>query len=267
MFKLIKYEIKTISKEFFIILGAVVLLNIALMTRIHVWSDDAIVGLSFLILFGASVATFIYNIITFTRDLKQDTGYLIFSIPKSGYSILGAKLISSLIVTILVSIVGFIMMFLVGIVALGNFDSFIKAFTDIKNVSNLDIFKFVLVLIADAIICVLLYVQLLLVIYFAVSISRAIMNKRKFSGLVAFLIFVVTNLLIGKIYQLIYEAFPKTINPYVTIYGDNYIHSTNASDPSILLMPVDIVGGIFYIIVMIGLFIGIGYILEKKIDL
>lgn len=267
MFKLIKYEIKTISKEFLIILGVIVLLNIALMTRIHVWSNDAIVGLSFLILFGASVAAFIYNIITFTRDLKQDTGYLIFSIPKSGYSILGAKLISSLIVMILVSIVGGIMMFLVGVVALGNFDAFLSAFTDLKNVTNLDIFKFILVLIADAIIGILLYVQLLLVIYFAVSTSRAIMNKRKFSGLVAFLIFIVTNIIVGKVYQLICEALPKTINPYVTIYGDSYLNSTTGSDPSILLMPVDIAGGIFYIIIMIGLFVGIGYILEKKIDL
>lgn len=267
MLKLIKYEFKTISKEFLIILGAIILLNIALMTRINVWKDTNVILLSFLISFGASVAVFIYNIIIFTRDLKRDTGYLLFSIPKSGYTILGAKLSSSLIVMIVAMLVGCIMTFFVGVIAMGNFDSFIKAFTEIKNMTNVNIFQFILVIIVDAIIAVLMYAEMLLVIYFAVTISKVIMNGRKFSGLVAFLIYIVTNLITGKIYELLTKAIPQTINPYVTSYGDSYLHSATNNDPSILLFPVNWAGGIFYLIIMIGLFIGIGYMIEKKIDL
>lgn len=267
MLKLIKYEFKTISKEFLIILGAIILLNIALMTRINVWSNDAVIGLSFLICFGASVAVFIYNIMIFTRDLKRDTGYLLFSIPKSGYTILGAKLSSSLIVMIVAMILGCIMTFFVGVIAMGNFDSFIKAFTELKNMTNVSIFQLVLVVIADAIIVLLAYVLCLLTIYLAVTISKVIMNGRKFSGLVAFLIYIVINLIVGKIYELLARAIPKTINPYVTVYDDSYSHLATANDPSVLLIPVNWAGGIFYLIVIIALFIGIGYMLEKKIDL
>lgn len=267
MFKLIKYEIKTISKEFLIILGAIVILNLALMTRINVWQDSLIVVVSFLICFAASVAVLVYNITTFTRDLKQDTGYLLFSIPKSGYSILGAKLISSLIVMVVALIVGGIMAFLIGVVAMGNFDNMIKAFTELRNVTNVNIPYLVLVMIIDVIIVVFEYVIFLLNVYFAVSLSKVIMNGRKFSGLVSFLVFIITTLVVGKIYQFISMAIPKTINPYVTVYGDSFVHSATANDVSILLMPVNIAGGILYIIFMIALFIGTGYLLEKKIDL
>lgn len=267
MLKLIKYEFKTISREFLIILGVIILLNIALMTRINVWRDITVIGLSFLISFGAAVAVFIYNIIIFTRDLKRDTGYLLFSIPKSGYTILGAKLSSSLIVMIVAMLLGCIMTFFVGVIAMGNFDGFIKAFTELKNITNVNMVKLVLVLIVDAIIAVLMYAEMLLVIYFSVTISKVIMNGRKFSGLVAFLIYIITNLITGKIYEFLSKSIPKSINPYVTIYGDSYSHTATANDPSILLIPVNLAGGIFYLVVMIGLFMGIGYMLEKKIDL
>lgn len=267
MLKLIKYEFKTIGKEFLIILGAIILLNIALMTRINVWSNDAVTGLSFLIAFGAAVAVFIYNIMIFTRDLKRDTGYLLFSIPKSGYTILGAKLSSSLIVMIVAMILGAIMTFFVGVIALGNFDSFIKSFTELKSMTNVSIFQLVLVIIVDAIIVLLGYVECLLNIYLAVTISKVIMNGRKFSGLVSFLIYIIINLITGKIYELLSKAIPQTINPYITTYNDSYSHLATTNDPSILLIPVNWAGGIFYLMVIIGLFIGIGYMLEKKIDL
>lgn len=267
MLKLIKYEFKNINKEFLIILGVIILLNIALMTRINVWSNDAVIGLSFLICFGAAVAIFIYNIIMYTRDLKQDTGYLLFSIPKNGYTILGAKLSCSLIVMILSMIVGCIMIFFVGIIAMGNFDTFVKAFTDLKNVGSVNLFKFVLVLIVDAIIVILGYVESLLAIYLSVTISKVIMNGRKFSGLVSFLIYIIINLITGKIYELLCKVNPTSINPYIAFNGDSYPQSAAVNDPSILFIPVSWVGGIFYIAVIVGLFIGIGYMLEKKIDL
>lgn len=267
MFKIIKYEIKTISKEFLIILAAIVLLNLVLMTRINVWKDTTLIMLTFLICFGAGVVAFIYNITMFTRDLKQDTGYLIFSIPKSGYSILGAKIISSLIVMIASLAVSVIMSFLLGVVGMGNWDEFIRSFTDPRNIPDINTFKLILVLIVDALIAVTAYVQLLLIIYFSISISRTIMNKRKFSGLVSFLIFVVVNLVTGKLYELISRAIPKTINPYVTFYGNSIVNSNGANSLSVLLFPVNWAGGIFYIILMIALFIATGYILEKKIDL
>lgn len=267
MLKLIKYEFKTISKEFLIILGAIILLNLALMTRINVWSDNAVIGLSFLICFGAAVAVFIYNIIIYTRDLKQDTGYLLFTIPKNGYAILGAKLSSALIVMVAAMILGCIMVFFVGVIAMGNFDAFVKAFTDLKNMNNINIFKFILVVIVDAIIVILWYIEFLLTIYLAITISKVIMNGRKFSGLVSFLIYIIINLITGKVYELLSKAIPKTINPYVTSYGNGVSHLSNVDDPSILLIPVNWAGGIFYLIVMIGLFVGIGYMIEKKIDL
>ena len=68
--------------------------------------NEVVFGLSCLIYFGGIVAIFIGNIRMFTRDLKEDTGYLLFTLPQSGYSILGEKLIVVLIEVVSASIVG-----------------------------------------------------------------------------------------------------------------------------------------------------------------
>lgn len=267
MLKLIKYELKTISKEFLILLGVVVLLNLALMTRINAWGDDAIMGLSFLIWFGVCVGAFIFNIIMFTRDLKQDTGYLVLTLPRSGYQILGAKLISALIVSAATAILGGVVFLFMVAVPLGKYDGIINALHQITKDPTVNTFALYRNLFVDLIISIAGYTSTLLIIYFSCVISKMIMNKRKYSGFVSFLIFIVINLVYGKLYQLISKAFPKTLNPYVTYTGDPITVASGKGSVDILLLPVNVVGGIFSLLVTVGLFMGTAYIMERKLDL
>lgn len=42
MFKLAKYDLKGCFKDFIIMVSTIIILNLALLTRINVWSSDAI---------------------------------------------------------------------------------------------------------------------------------------------------------------------------------------------------------------------------------
>lgn len=264
MLKLIKYEIKTIQKEFFMMIGVAILLNLALLTRINAWGKDVILVLSLLVCFGVAVVAFIYSIFTFSRELKHDTGYLLYTIPKTGYSILGSKLISALIIIFLTVIVGLLMTLFVSFIAFGSY--FSKGLNDYFKVSgtwgSLNTIKLILVIVVDLIIVIIGYCGTLLSIYFSAAISKVILNRRKFAGLLSFIIFIIVNLIGGKIYDILFNALPANINPYMKV-----LNNVNNPEPTVLLIPVNIAGGIFELIFTVGLFIATAYILEKKIDL
>ncbi len=65
-----------------------------------------------MILSFACLVVLIWNINMFSKDLYSDTSYLIFTLPVKGRSILGAKLITSIIQVILVNIVAGIFIYI-----------------------------------------------------------------------------------------------------------------------------------------------------------
>lgn len=72
MFKLLKYDLKGYFKDFIIMACSIIILNLALLTRINVWSSDAIFSLSMLIGFVASIIVVVWNVTVFSRDLYGD---------------------------------------------------------------------------------------------------------------------------------------------------------------------------------------------------
>lgn len=93
-----KYEIKGTYK---ILLGILALVLI-LITGIYMYSRDSsnflnfgaiFMTLSVLVLFGTSLATFLYIVSSFKNELYEDRGYLTFTLPLTGNQIVGAKLL------------------------------------------------------------------------------------------------------------------------------------------------------------------------------
>ncbi len=104
MGKLIKYNLKCYYKEILILLSLVVLSNLTLFYKVNK-CQEIIFVLSIVILSFACLVVLIWNINMFSKDLYSDTSYLIFTLPVKGRSILGAKLLTSIIQLILVNIV------------------------------------------------------------------------------------------------------------------------------------------------------------------
>ena len=96
MFKLIKYELRS---TFLTILGiciTVIIANLLLMTKKGSW-DVAVPGLSICLIIGAIIVIFISSLKIMSKYLHGDEGYLLFTLPQSGASIITSRLITALI--------------------------------------------------------------------------------------------------------------------------------------------------------------------------
>lgn len=248
MLKLIKYEIETVWKDLLVVLAIIVLLNLALLTRINVWPSEVVFGLSCLIYFGGLVAIFIGNIRMFTRDLKENTGYLLFTLPQGGYSILGEKIIVVLISLVLTTAVGMI---------------FIGVFSSLAGIKLFNGFGFgsVLQIIGD----LYQYVSLIVLIYFIIAFTKMIMKGKRLSGLLEVGIFTAFGFLSYEI-----EKFIEMILPYRANIAGGSINlqiSQQVKSVSYSNVSFNIANGVFELIVTIVLFAVTAYILENKIEL
>ncbi|PJI08095.1 MULTISPECIES: hypothetical protein [Clostridium] len=250
MLKLIKYEFKTIYREFLLVMLISIALNIGLMTRVNVWENGAIIALSVLILTSICVATFIMSIRIFVRDLKRDTKYLIFTVPKSGYSIIGEKLICSLVMMILSLIVGgcFLLNFAY---TLGAKISFSQIFD--SRVIFYTIFG------------LMEYIGTLIIIYFSILLARMITKNGRFSGILSLGVFVAFNWIWFEICKVIDKLFPQQIvfNNVLKAFTVSSVKVTvHAGGPSIF-----VVSTILEFILAIILFVISVKILDEKMDL
>lgn len=248
MFNLIKYELKGYYKDFIIMIGAIAALNILLFTRINTWPQEAVILCSFLISFAAAVVVFIWNIRLFSRDLYEDSGYLLFSLPQSGYSILGSKLITSIVQGLIVGVVAFIFNY-ISLHATGKFN--IEFGMIMRNISP----KFI----TESIVSSLFeYVYLLTTIYFSIALSKVAIKKKKVGKLGGFIIFIIVSIIVAKITQIIVDIFPQTYN--LDILKVQVV--ANAAST----IPINIAAMILNVILFILMFIATAYIIENKID-
>lgn len=248
MFNLIKYELKGYYKDFIIMIGAIAALNILLFTRINTWPQEAVILCSFLISFAAAVVVFIWNIRLFSRDLYEDSGYLLFSLPQSGYSILGSKLITSIVQGLIVGAVAFIFNY-ISIQGHSGFN--INFGLIMRNISP----KFI----TESIVSSLFeYVYLLTTIYFSIALSKVAIKKKKVGKLGGFIIFIIVSIIVAKITQIIIDIFPQTYNLDIL--------KVQAMANAASAIPINIAAMILNVILFILMFIVTAYIIENKID-
>lgn len=264
MFKLIKYELKGYYKELIGALIIITLLNIFLLINPKGWREDSVIGLSIAIIFAACIVVIVWNIRLFNRDLYGDTGYLMFTLPQSGYSILGSKLIAS-----------FIQMFVVGGAAAMFFMMLAYKYTLLhwEHEAKLSA-TFIIFIVLSAIFS---YLSFLLLVYFSSTTCRVAVRSKKIGKLGGFIIFIAMNFLTVKIGEFLSDVFPQTYSIKVIkqingagmdMNGIIRINDRNSIlDIANNTMNVNIAVTIFSILIFIGLFIGVSNLIEKKIDL
>ena len=95
MFKLVKYELRA---NFLTIIGiciTVIVANLLLMTKKDTWSV-AVPALSVCFTIGALIVIFIASLKIMSQYLHGDSGYLLFTLPQSGKSIMASRLIAEI---------------------------------------------------------------------------------------------------------------------------------------------------------------------------
>lgn len=254
MFNLIKYELKGYYKDFIIAAGIITLINLFLFSRTHVWEVQSIMAISFMVSFAAAVVVFIWNIKIYSRDMYEDTGYLLCTVPQRGHSILASKLISALIQALVVGAVTLLFNYIV-LKSTSKIDINLSIMMEdvIRNVN----LGFVLFMVLASF---FEYFYFLLVIYFCITLSKVAVKRRKIGKMSSFILFIIISIVFGKVTQFLMTTFPQSINLNILSSKSNLFMQ------GAQLMPINIAVTIFNIAVFILMFLATSYIIENKLD-
>lgn len=254
MFNLIKYELKGYYKDFIIAAGIITLINLFLFSRAHVWEVQSIMAISFMVSFAAAVVVFIWNIKIYSRDMYEDTGYLLCTVPQRGHSILASKLISALIQALVVGAVTLLFNYIV-LKSTSKIDINLSIMMEdvIRNVN----LGFVLFMVLASF---FEYFYFLLVIYFCITLSKVAVKRRKIGKMSSFILFIIISIVFGKVTQFLMTTFPQSINLNILSSKSNLFMQ------GAQLMPINIAVTIFNIAVFILMFLATSYIIENKLD-
>ena len=252
MFKLVKYELRS---TFFTILGiciSVIAANLFLMTKKNSWDNDAIIGLSVTLIIGALIVIFISSLKIMSKYLHGHEGYLLFTLPQSGTSIITSRLITALIQTTIVVFVSLLMLYLIIPVKIDL--SFLK---DIK-------FS---VILFSIVIYIWSIVSSLTFIYFCMVIGKVALKGKKLGKIGSFIIFIILSGLVSWLSSEIGSIFPLTISLDGFSIVNSFESSTSGFSFSGVEMNINIAKIICEIVTFAGYFIGTSYIIDKKLDL
>lgn len=245
MFKLVKYELQGIYKE---LLGALIImlvLALLLYTRIGTWQNGSIIGLTVIIIIAPGVWAFISSIKIYSKYMYDDTGYLMFTLPQNGYSIVTSRIIVALIQ--LWSILAMSILITKGILSKVITDEVMKQQIRItlSSIKTSDWLTLVLSITFS-------WIYMMMLIYFCVTLSKVVINRRKMGKLGAFIIFIVLTIALGNFSSWLEKTFPSTISIF---------HSVSTSTT------LNTASSIFDVITMLIFFFLTSYFIDKKLEL
>lgn len=250
MLSLLKYEIKN-RRMTLLGLTIIILLNLVILYKIEPQvspnmdsKSTAMILLYFLIATFSFPILIIESIRVLGNDLFGNTGYLLFTLPKSSYKILGAK--------VLTVFLGYLIWLFINM--LFGFLNFYKL------ASGADIFAIFLdyfpQFIEPALMWLLSFtvsfLVFILTIYFAMTLTKSLLVNNKHKFLISSLIFLLISYLITKISNFL---------------GPNeFLHMQKLANGGAILIPnIEII--LFDLILGVILFFGSSYLLANRINL
>jgi ABC-2 type transport system permease protein len=254
MFKLVKYELRS---TFLTILGiciSVIAANLFLMTRKASWGINIISGLSICLFMVAMVVIFISSLKIMSKYLHEDSGYLLFTLPQSGMSIVASRLITALIQISIVGCVSFLM-----------FNFTVTQGIDLSFLKNVNV-KVILYAITQY---VWIIFSFLAFIYFCMVIGKVALKGKKLGKIGSFIIFIVLTAVMGWLSFKINTIFPQTLNLGAPSINSSF-NAGNAGfsiSSAVGSIKINIASTIFDIITFVGFFISTSYLIDKKLDL
>jgi ABC-2 type transport system permease protein len=234
MFNLIKYELRGKLLTILGICLTVIMGNLLLMTKIGSWQIGVPVLSAFLGI-GAVMVTFISSLTLMSDYLYDDQGYLLFTLPQSGVSIMASRLIAAVVQISIVTIVALLMFFLVEQERLFN--------GLLKHVQVHELLYFILMYLWTI-------VSALTFIYFCMTFGKIALKGKKIGKIGSFIIFFLLSIGRNGLTAIISNFFPQIVqlDLFTTI-------------------TINIGSTIFDIITFAMLFMTTSYLLEHKVDL
>lgn len=277
MFKYMKYEIRGTYKYILGISALVLILITGLYTHMNRVSrtgevsslGNLFIGLSVMILFGTALATFLYIVGSFRKELYDDRGYLTFTLPLSGNQIVGSKLIVAIL---WFAILGIGIAVYNVVMALNFSPVEINLSELLSMISQIISVKEIVVITLGSIFS---GVNMLVLIYFSMALSRVTFRNKKIGGL-WFIIFLILSGVIAYGQFKIGELLPYYLDLNTFSIGsmDALNHQFNMEMNNGIVMSTNtgmlttnIAASIYSIATTVVLFLGTGYLIEKKIDL
>jgi len=252
MFKLIKYELRA---SFLTIIGiciTVIIANLFLMIKKGSWGIETIIGLSLCLAIGALIVIFISSLKIMSKYLYEDSGYLLFTLPQSGASIMTSRLITAFIQISIVTFVAILMLYLH---SADNIDfSFLK---DLK----------LGVIIYSIISYIYMIASSLTFIYFCMVIGKVALKSKKIGKIGSFIIFIIISMILGWLSSKIMTILPQTVNISDFSIKTNYNVLDVALSTSSGVLDINIAQTILDFIVFVGFFMGTSYLIDRKLDL
>lgn len=234
MFNLIKYELRGKLLTIFGICITVIMGNLFLMTKISSWEIGAPVLSTFLGV-GALVLISLSSLTLMSDYLYDDQGYLLFTLPQSGVSIMASRLIAAVVQISIVTIVSLLMFCLLDQGRLLN--------AILQQVEIHEIFYSILMHLWTI-------VSALTFIYFCMVVGKIALKGKKLGKIGSFIIFFLLSIAKAGLTIVISNSFPQIVE----------LHSVTT-------MTMNIGSTILDVIIFAMLFIATSHLLEHKVDL
>lgn len=279
MFKYAKYELRGTMK---FLLGAILLalgastgiqlfirreIENSLMGNVSLGSDILaflMVALAFVFV-GSIIGGMVYLISSYRRELYEDRGYLTFSLPLSGGQLLGSKLIVALFWGTVMGVAIILYNLILAQILIGYnlFGEMLKIAGQIDNFGFLFTGSIITSLMESAV--------TLLLVYFAITVSRVSIKSRKIGSL-WFILFIVLTSIVTYIQEFIANHLPMYLDlSRMDIIGQKeaYIMGIDSQFGGTLSIQgvVSIPGLLFQMLLIAGAFMATSHMLEKKIDI
>lgn len=265
MQRLLKYEFIKKSKLFLIAIITAIIFNILLGA---LFGEGGIAVFLSLLPLALVILYTIELIKTYSDDVNKKTGYMIFLTPNSGYSIIGSKLIFTLIVA-LIFFVTYIL-FLASnlsilVISKYSMSGFLEMFNKVIEEINILFKKSVGFNIGDILLLMFMALSSTIVftltVYASITLRKSIFSDIKYGGLISFIIFILLNIIIAKCSELVFNMLD--IN--YMVYGLNI--DVTKSYPSEFMFKLCMLSSAYNIVVCAILMLFSGYLLEHKINL
>ena len=227
MLKLMKYEFRKTWITKLILLGVTAVAEIAFLIGLYVERETTL-GLSVMLLvflaFGGILMIGLYSVMTLHRDMNTKQSYMLFMTPSSSYSILGAKVLECGL-SILIGGAFYFALGALDITLLfaksGELNRLWSAIQDF--LSRLTFANHQLLIdmegMAAFVFCLLAgWILTVITAYFAVVISAALLNGKRFNGLLSFVLFLALSWFIGWVARIATASIPS-INVLLLVDG------------------------------------------------
>ena len=227
MLKLMKYEFRKTWITKLILLGVTAVAEIAFLIGLYVERETTL-GVSVMLLMflalGGILMIGLYSVMTLHRDMNTKQSYMLFMTPSSSYSILGAKVLECG----LSILIGGAFYFALGALDLtllfaksGELNRLWSAIQDF--LSHLTFANHQLLIdmegMASFVFCLLAgWILTVVTAYFAVVISAALLNGKRFNGLLSFVLFLILSWFTGWVAQTATASIPS-INVLLLVDG------------------------------------------------